>query len=338
VRAGPARTEVSVAVPVRACDVGGWTDTWFAERGAVCSLALEPGVSVQARAQPGTGVVTIIAVDYGQRLTVGREPPEHRLLAEAVREAGPLGPVDVEVTIAAAVPPGCSLGTSAAVCVGLVAALDALRGELRPPAELAAAAHRAEAGRLGRQSGVQDQAAAAHGGANLVEVDRYPATTVRPTAITAATWSALDQSLLHVAYGAGHDSSAVHETVIEALTAEGPRSARLDRLRALAHQANRALVDGDLPAYGVALRAATEAQAALHPALVSDAARTLIEAAQAAGALGWKVNGAGGLGGSLSILCRRPADRQRLAATARALGHTPLELALAPHGARLVGP
>jgi len=47
----------------------------------------------------------------------------------------------------------------------------------------------------------------------------------------------------------------------------------------------------------------TEAQAGLHPGLVSSQARAAISIAADYGALGWKVNGAGGEGGSLSILC-----------------------------------
>jgi D-glycero-alpha-D-manno-heptose-7-phosphate kinase len=46
----------------------------------------------------------------------------------------------------------------------------------------------------------------------------------------------------------------------------------------------------------------TEAQKALHPELVSVDAVRAIKVAAAHGAVGWKVNGAGGDGGSLTIL------------------------------------
>jgi D-glycero-alpha-D-manno-heptose-7-phosphate kinase len=46
----------------------------------------------------------------------------------------------------------------------------------------------------------------------------------------------------------------------------------------------------------------TEAQERLHPDLVSREARQIIEIAKHHKALGWKVNGAGGEGGSLTIL------------------------------------
>ena len=325
---------VEVRVPVRVCDVGGWTDTWFAGHGRVCSLAVEPGVSVTAAAAPGDGLVTVDAIDFGVTFTLGSEPPEHRLVAEAVREAGPVGPVDVRLRVTAAVPPASSLGTSASVCVGAIAALDAVRGDIRPPPALAAAAHRAEVERFGRQSGIQDQLAAAHGGANLVDIVRYPDAVTRPLAAPAALWTALDERLAHVAYGSPHDSSTVHEEVIAALAHEGPASPRLERLRQLADDAGQALVAGDLDRYGRVLTVATEAQAALHPALMSDAAGELMDIARSGGAAGWKVNGAGGGGGSISILARTRADRDRLMDEAGRLGHTPLPLSLARRGAR----
>jgi D-glycero-alpha-D-manno-heptose-7-phosphate kinase len=46
----------------------------------------------------------------------------------------------------------------------------------------------------------------------------------------------------------------------------------------------------------------TDAQERLHADLVSRDARRVIEIAKEHGALGWKVNGAGGEGGSLTVL------------------------------------
>lgn len=325
-----------VDVPVRACDVGGWTDTWFAGRGLVCSLAVGPGVTVRASAVPGDGTVTVAVPDLGAPFAVTDAPPEHRLLAEAVAEAGgaPAGR-DVTLKITSAVPPATSLGTSAAVCVGVIAALDGLAtGAIRAPGDLASAAHRVESERVGRQSGVQDQVAAAHGGANRIEVD-YPATTVQRITLAPAVRAALDERLLHVAYGGRHDSSAVHEQVIAELESEGAGAARLEQLRRLAGQAHRALVDGDLDAYATVLTRATEAQAGLHPGLVSGEAHELIELARVVGAAGWKVNGAAGAAGSISILCRSPADRAVLAARVADAGHRALALSISSRGASL---
>lgn len=100
-------TSVTVDVPVRACDVGGWTDTWLAERGRVCSLAVEPGITVTATAVPGAGRVRFDLPAYDLTFAVGAQPPEHRLLTEAVQEAGPPAELDVTLRITSGVPPGC---------------------------------------------------------------------------------------------------------------------------------------------------------------------------------------------------------------------------------------
>ena len=63
---------------------------------------------------------------------------------------------------------------------------------------------------------------------------------------------------------------------------------------------------GDLDGYGRVPTEATEAQAALPPALISDAAVELLEIGRSCGAAGWKVNGAGGGGGSITLFALHP--------------------------------
>lgn len=256
--------------PVRVCDAGGWTDTWFAGTGLVCNLAVRPGVRVE--------------VTSGK----GAEPPSPVVRA-AIAEAGATG---VHVTVTSEVPAGSSLGTSAAVAVATLAALGV------PRAELATRAHRVETEHLGLQSGVQDQAAAAYGGASWLEVD-YPSAKRAAVAVPDTAWRELDRRLVTVFLGE-HRSSAVHDQVIADLR---PDAGALEDLRRCAHAAAEALSAGDLAAYGAALMANTAAQRALHPSLVSADAERVIGAAREAGALGWKVNGAGGEGGSLTIVC-----------------------------------
>jgi galactokinase/mevalonate kinase-like predicted kinase len=78
-------------------------------------------------------------------------------------------------------------------------------------------------------------------------------------------------------------------------------------MRAAAAGAARALADGDLARYGTALVENHEAIRLLHGDLLSDDADELSTMAAALGARGWKVNGAGGSGGSMVVL--GPADR-----------------------------
>ena len=62
------------------------------------------------------------------------------------------------------------------------------------------------------------------------------------------------------------------------------------------------MLAGDLDGLGKAMCDNTAAQADLHPGLVSLEARRIIDVARAHAAAGWKVNGAGGEGGSITLL------------------------------------
>jgi len=103
-------------------------------------------------------------------------------------------------------------------------------------------------------------------------------------------------------FGKSHTSSAVHEKVIQELEGLGPDCQKLQDLRATPEKSRDAVYAGDFAGFGRAMIENTEAQGRLHPDLVSPDARRVIDIAKAYGALGWKVNGAGGDGGSLTIL------------------------------------
>ncbi|HXW80731.1 MAG TPA: hypothetical protein VEJ84_14610 [Acidimicrobiales bacterium] len=255
------------------------------------------------------------------------EPPgRHPMLEAALRRWAPTGCL-LEVTLSSPVPPGSSLGTSASVVVALIAALQAVDGGCPDASGLAQAAHEIETVDLGRQSGVQDQIAAAFGGANLVSIDAYPRFEVRPLEISPATWTELSRRVITVYLGARHDSSVIHNSVIDRLGGAGAGTQKLmEPLRAAAQGAATALSVGDIETYGQAMVANTEAQVALHPGLVSPAARQVIELAEKHGALGWKVNGAGGHGGTVTVLgAEDPGQLQQALAGVNALTVLPLQ-------------
>ena len=329
---------ITATAPVRICDIGGWTDTWFAGTGAVFSVAVEPGVEAQVRVAPtaGAGEVALDAPDLGERYRypLGAPPGRLPLLEAAIaRSAVPPG-LALALTVRAGVPPGCGTGTSAAVVVAALAALDRLTPGTAGPLELARSAHLVETEELGQQSGVQDQLASAVGGVNLLEV-RYPDAAVHPVVLDPAVRDALQARLLLVWLGRPHRSSAVHEDVITRLTTTGAGAAELEALRRLAREAAGAAAAGDLEGLAAAMRAGTEAQRRLHPALVSGQAQALVDAARAAGATGWKVNGAGGDGGSLTLLAG-PGPGATAAVTAALAavtgGHAVLPIRLAGRG------
>ncbi|MFM7678739.1 MAG: GHMP kinase [Roseiflexaceae bacterium] len=300
-------SHVRVRTPVRICDVGGWSDTWFAGHGRVCSIAVQPGVCVDIRAQA-----------HGVDVQLGNEPmvpasalcAVHPLLSVALAEIPPPHQSGWHIHISADMPPGCATGTSAAVSVALLSALARLHQRTLSPAEAARRAHALETKRLGLQSGIQDQIGAAFGGINDIVMHAYSRYRRNPFTPTASTITALNDQLQLWYLGRPHSSSQVHEEVIKRFETVPAAQALLDPLRTAAYHAVTAIQKGDLRAYGDALQRNTDAQRALHPALVCADAETLITLVAAAGALGWKVNGAGGDGGSVAILWPDAATAQ----------------------------
>lgn len=336
-----ARRIIHARAPLRVNDIGGWTDTWFARRGRVLNLAAGPPVEVQlAACRRGRAGATVLihAENYGETFRVDPARPSpavHPLLQMAVQTLPPPPGWQVEVRLHSPVPAGISTGTSASVSVALLGALDALRGGRLGPAALAALAHRVETEKLGRQSGIQDQLCAAYGGICCIDVKDYPRARVERLRPRADLLRELERRLCLVYLGRPHDSSDIHESVIARLEGAGGRSRALERLSGLAVRGRRALLDGDLEAYGSVMSENNEAQRALHPALVSDRADRVIAIVRKYGASGWKVNGAGGKGGSLTVLAAADDGlRRRMIAAVLELGGgvRPLPLVLSPAG------
>lgn len=296
---GRYRVVIEASAPVRICDNGGWTDTWFGGPGRILNIAVTPGVQVSIRATVGPDPVVFDVETFGDRYSIVPRAPRvarHPLLEAAIDSFPPPRGLAVEVRVRSGVPAGCGTGTSAAVAVALLGGLAALRLEKRSRRDIAYSAHRLEVDSLGVQSGIQDQLSAAFGGINFLEIETYPEARVYPLPI----WEELSPRLTLVFLGRAHDSSAVHRQVIEDVACLG--SGVFSRLRDAAVAARDAVLARDLHAFGQTMIANTEAQVSLHPGLVGVDARRVIEFAAARGAVGWKVNGAGGDGGSVTIL------------------------------------
>jgi len=302
--------------PIRICDLGGWTDTWFADVGAVCNIGVYPYAEVQVYVSPAgksKPKVVIHAENYGDRYVI--DPAnitydKHPLL-EACIDILDLRDLSFEVNLYSMAPAGCSTGTSAAISVALLGALDLLTPGRHSPHEIAALAHRVETEKLGLQCGIQDQICAAYGGICFIEMFKYPLASVSQIMVPNSLWWELERRLVLVYLGKSHSSSEVHGQVIKRLESPGADKSVLGKLRKAAHAGKDALYAGDLKTFGKAMIRNTDAQGELHPALISAEARAVIALARKHGAIGWKVNGAGGEGGSLTVLCGPEGETKR---------------------------
>jgi D-glycero-alpha-D-manno-heptose-7-phosphate kinase len=325
---------IEASAPVRICDIGGWTDTWFGGPGRVLNVAVTPAVEVVVRTTGDAGRLLVDVDSFGDRyeITPGDRArrPRHPLLEAAIDALPP--PVDrgLEIRIGSDVPPGCGTGTSASVAVALLGALAAARGDAPSPLEIAVAAHRLEVERLGAESGVQDQVSAAVGGITFIEIDRYP----EPAVTAMPAWEELGQHLTLVYLGRAHHSSAMHRQVIERVDQGGDA---LAALRSAALAARDAVLAHDLEGLGRAMQAATEGQRALHPGLVGPEAERVLRLSAGEGALGAKPNGAGGEGGSVSMVSPTPERRRALDHALSAQGYRVIPVRLCPAGLQVRG-
>ena len=229
---------IHAAAPIRICDNGGWTDTWFARYGRVFNIGVYPYAEVQMRVSAHAGErarITINAENYGERYddrrTAGPCYDKHPLLEAAIdymHVPTDLSPSRSPSTREA--PSGCfdrHLGRGqrrADRRAGLPHARppDRPRGRLRRPDDRDRAA----------------QAAVRHPGPDLLGLRRHqlhrdvrvPARHRQPHPAcptpSGGSWSA-GWSLIFL--GKSHSSSEVHEMVIRELEDAGPDAAKLGR-------------------------------------------------------------------------------------------------------------
>jgi len=301
--------------PLRINDIGGWTDTWFSGKGNVLNIAISPRVEVEIKVFENKNKkgerVLVRAKNYDETFLVHPEKPnyrQHPLLQGAINSLSIPLDYKLDVSIHSRIPAGSSTGTSASVCVALLAALDALTPHRLSSDEIASLAHRVETEKLKLQSGIQDQICAACGGVCFIHMFRYPRAKVTSLDLDERVWKELDQRLSLIYLGKAHRSSALHEEVIAFLEKKGPQFRLIQKMSQLAEQAKDILLNGDIDSFGSVMIENNECQRALHSELISEEADSVIEIARKFHASGWKVNGAGGKGGSLTLLGSKRKD------------------------------
>lgn len=295
---------VKSIAPARILDFGGWTDTWFAGYGRVLNFAVDlyAKVIVTPRERPGA---SIIAQDYGEAIEIA-DPSQilydgkHDLLKAALNVTKVGG---VDISVYSDVPPGCGTGSSAAVSVALIGALAVLADLHLTPHEVATLAHKLETEELGIQSGVQDQIAAATGGIGFHVINPYPSVSSSPLRLSHDLALELESRLLLVYTGQSHLSGDVHKKVISDYEAGHRRTSdAMETLRNTPVWAKSALMRGDFVEFAEIMNINTEAQKNLHAEITTNKIEELEQVAREAGAMGVKINGAGG-GGSVTLLC-----------------------------------
>ncbi len=316
--------------PVRLDLAGAWTDVApFVERhrGVVVNGAVELRATVSVR--PRTGEFQLHADDLDRHETTrrldARDGDALGLLKAALR-ASDIGPCDVRTSSQA--PAGSGLGSSGAMGVALVAAIDAATGVSRTPAATAEAAWRVETLGAAIAGGRQDQYAAALGGFHHLECSGELVVPT-PVIIDPAFADALAHHLVLCYTGRSRFSATTITRVMDAFV-RGDRAVTgaLHALAALGDRMADALRRGDLGLIGSLLQENWQQQQQLDAAMCTPEMAVLEGAMRDAGSLGGKAAGSGA-GGSMFFIVRDP---ELASARARALGATVLPVRWAWHG------
>jgi len=313
---------VHASAPLRVDLAGGTLDLWplglLQPGGATAAVAISLRVAASAGPPPRSGVIALAAED----LALSEEHPANAplrcrgRLELLQRIAAALAPPEgVTLSTRAPVAQGSGLGTSSALGVAAVAALLRYRG-LRPARdEVVALVRDLEAQVLGIPTGTQDHEAAWGGGAFFIRHAPGGGTLwLLPRPLLAR----LGERLVIFDSGRARSSGPSNWDMFRRRI-EGDAAA----VRALAQVADagaraaEALAAHDWRALGRAMRKDLDARRNWSPLVLTPTLERAFDAARRAGALGFKVCGAGG--GGFAVALAEPARRARVAS---AIGDT----------------
>jgi D-glycero-alpha-D-manno-heptose-7-phosphate kinase len=311
---------VRATAPLRISFVGGGTDfPHYFERhgGAVLSATIDRVVRVTITPRSDRQV-RVRSLDLGHLVEYHLdEGPEYDgvmdLAKAAIERIGVAGGMDM--AIGSEAPAGSGLGGSSALVTAVVGALAALDGRRITAHELARIAYAIERDDLRIAGGWQDQYAAAFGGCNLLEFSSRRV-AVTPVRADPGVMERLRANLLLCHTGGVRRDVGLIDTQIS-LYRQGREDTILGmkQLHEMAYAMRDALEAGEPDRLGAMLREAFEAKKRMNPHIAEHTPiDAMLAAAQASGATGGKICGAGG-GGYLMVYAvpeAQPAVRAAL--------------------------
>ncbi len=218
-------------------------------------------------------------------------------------------------------PARSGMGSSSAFTVGLLNALQALKGTVVSKHALALESIHLEQEMLKETVGSQDQVCAAYGGLNLINFLANGEVVVNPVTISAARSASLNAQMMLYYTGIQRTASEVAESYVGSL--ENKRK-QLGAIQAMVEKSLAILnSQRDLSAFGELLHEAWMAKRSLGERVSTPHLDGLYERAITAGALGGKLTGAGG--GGFLLLFVPPERQDRVKAAMQDLLHVPFK-------------
>jgi D-glycero-alpha-D-manno-heptose-7-phosphate kinase len=227
-------------------------------------------------------------------------------------------------------PARAGLGSSSSFTVGLINAIQALRGRYVSKEDLAAQAIHVEQQVIRETVGSQDQVSAAFGGLNRIEFRQNGSFDVAPIVLPVERQEELQRHMMLCFTGLSRIASEVAQSTIENMDR---REKELTRLRGLVEQAISVLQSSaPIEEFGELLHEAWMTKRQLSDRVSTGEIDQLYETARGMGAIGGKLLGAGG--GGFFLLLARPERQREIREKLARLVHVPFRFESA--GSRVV--
>lgn len=210
-------------------------------------------------------------------------------------------------------PARAGLGSSSSFTVGLLHALEGMRGKLASKEQLAEEAINIEQNVIREHVGSQDQISAAYGGFNRIEFHANDSFEVQPVILSNRRKKELHDHLMLFFTGMSRFASEIAKTEIDNMK---NRERELEYMRELVDEGIALLQEPHVPIeeFGKLLHITWQYKRSLSDKVSNPQIDALYDEAMKAGAVGGKILGAGG-GGFMLIFARpenHEAIRQRL--------------------------
>jgi D-glycero-alpha-D-manno-heptose-7-phosphate kinase len=296
---------VITRTPYRVSFFGGGTDypTWYLKHGgAVLATSIDKYCYLTARYLPPFFEhryrIVYSKNETCQEIGDIQHPAVRAILREMQFDRG------LEIHHDGDLPARSGMGSSSAFAVGLLHALNALRGTMPTKEELTGEAIRIEQECLREAVGSQDQTVAAHGGFNLIQFQTSGKIAVEPVIVSPDRLEQLNDHLLLFYTGQARISSQIAAGYVSSLTG---KERQLETYKEMVREALDILASRrPLHDFGRLLDRAWELKRSLSPSVSNEEINRHYEAARQAGASGGKLLGAGG-GGFLLVFAEPDA-------------------------------
>lgn len=310
--------------PFRISFFGGGTDypAWFLKHGGrVLSATIDKYCYISCRRLPPF-------FDHKHRIvysqienTISTNDIKHPAVKAVLQWSG-IGE-GLEIHHDGDLPARSGLGSSSAFTVGLVHALEALRGRYASKYDLARNAIHIEQDLIQENVGSQDQVAAAYGGFNVVEFHKNGLFDVSPVIVDPKRLNEFWSHLMLCFTGVSRYSSVIAKSTIDNLNS---RETELSSMQGMVAEALSILQNhgASITQLGELLHQSWQIKRTLSDSVSTPDIDQTYATARAAGAGGGKILGAGG--GGFMLLFAKPANHARIRERLQNLIHVPFRM------------